>query len=92
MASANCDFFSGPGADEVAFELGDHAKHVRQQPADGVRRVVGAAADGQSDAFPGGVVGDVPGRKRASRLSFATTSVSPARHAARASRKLAGHG
>lgn len=85
----NCHPFSSSGADEVSFELGDLAEHVEQKPADRVGRVVDAAAEVERDAFrvSSSARSRASGRERASRSSFVTTSVAPARHAARASRK-----
>jgi hypothetical protein len=78
--------FSGAHADEVGLELGDHGQDVEQQSADRVGGVVDRAAEVERDLAGRQLVGDVAGSERASRSSLVTTSTSPGRQAASASR------
>jgi hypothetical protein len=43
----NCHAFAGAHADQVGFEFGDHAEHVKEESPDGVGWVVDAAAETQ---------------------------------------------
>ena len=47
----NLHAFSGSGADEVGFKLGDHREDVEQQPPDWVRGIVDGPADTQLHVF-----------------------------------------
>jgi len=42
---------AGAGTDEVGFELGDHAEHVEEQPADGVGGVVDRSPEVERDTL-----------------------------------------
>jgi hypothetical protein len=74
---------------QVSFELGDHRQDVEQQPPHRVGRIVHRAAEVELDLSTGEVstMSRASGSERARRSSLVTTSVSPARHAASASRR-----
>ena len=78
---------AGAHADEIGFELGEGGEDIEEHLAHGIARVVERPAEGQFDAAFPKLVGDgarIGGTDLASRSSFGTTSVSPARTAARA--------
>ena len=78
------------GTDQVGLELGHHAEDVKQEPVDGVGRIVGRSPEVQGNALLCQLVRDV-GRvgqrtsKTVERAAAARTS--PARHVASASRR-----
>jgi hypothetical protein len=49
----------GAGPDEVGLELGHHAEHVEQRPADGVGGVVDRSPEVERDALLRQLVGDI---------------------------------
>jgi D-serine deaminase-like pyridoxal phosphate-dependent protein len=79
----------GPHPDQVGFELGDHGEHVEQQPAHRIGGVVDRAAEAELPLrfVNSSRMSRASGSDRASPSSFVTTSVSPARQAASASRR-----
>jgi len=81
--------FSRAQADQIGLELRNHREHVEQEPSDGIGGVVNRAAEAELDVSSGQLIEDVAGTgsERASRSSFVTTKVSPARQAASASRR-----
>jgi hypothetical protein len=81
--------FAGAGTDEVGFEFGDHGQDVEQQPADGIGGVMDGTAETELHVAFGEVFDDVPGIRQGAgeAVQLLTMRVSPARTAARASRR-----
>lgn len=89
LRSGDRHALASTSSDEICLELGDHAEHIEQQPANGIGRVLEAATEAKAHALRRELVCDIARIRQRSRelIELQHHEGVPLRQAARASRR-----